>query len=73
VQNQGAEGGGGVSDEAKRDALAGASNNVNPTQTVQQNTEQQQPPSRQPGADVTNTQGPRPPTGTVVIVIRRPQ
>ena len=75
VQNQTAESGAGVSDEAKRDALNTASNTVNPTQTVQTNTEQQQTqaPSRQPGAEVTNTQGTRPPTGTVVIVIRRPQ
>ena len=75
VQNQGAEGGGGVSDEAKRDALQGASNNVNPTPTSQQNAgqPQTQPPARQPGADVTNTGDLHPPTGTVVIVIRRPQ
>jgi TolB-like protein len=74
VQNQGAAGGG-VSDEAKRDALQQASNNVNPTQTAQQNTQQQQTqaPARQPGAEVTNTQGTPPATGTVVIVIRRPQ
>ncbi len=74
VQNQGAEGGGGVSDEAKRDALSGASNNVNPTQTAQQNTEQQQPPpSRQPGPDALGTQGALPVTGRVYIVIKRPQ
>ena len=73
VQNQGAEGGGGVSDEAKREALQGASNNVNPTPTSQQNAGQPQAPARQPGAEVTNTQGTPPPTGTVVIVIRRPQ
>ncbi|MGD0484801.1 MAG: tetratricopeptide repeat protein [Gemmatimonadales bacterium] len=78
VQNQAATGGG-VTDEARRDALQQASNNVNPTQTVQQNTEQQQQqqqtqaPARQPGAEVTNTQGTPPATGTVVIVIRRPQ
>lgn len=76
VQNQGAEGGGGVTDDAKKDALLGALNSVNPTQTIIQNTDQgqpqTQPPPRQPGADVTNTQGTAPPTGTVVIVIRRP-
>lgn len=76
AQNQGAEGGSGVSDDARRDALQQASNTVNPTQTVQQNTEQQQQqtqaPSPQPGAGV-NTQGAAPATGTVVIVIRRPQ
>ena len=73
VQNQGVEGGGGVSSEEKRDALTGASNNVNPTPTSQQNAGQPQAPARQPGAEVTNTQGTPPPTGTVVIVIRRPQ
>lgn len=80
VQNQGAESGSGVTDEAKRDALQSVSNNVNPTPAQQQNAEgqqqqqpQSQPPSRQPGPDVTNTQGPVPATGTVVIVIRRPQ
>ena len=77
VQNQAAESGGGVSEDARRDAMQQATNNVTPTQTVQTNTEQtQQPtqaPDRQPGAETTNTQGPRPPTGTVVIVIRRPQ
>jgi TolB-like protein len=77
VQNQAAESGGGVSEDARRDALQQATNNVTPTQTAQTNTEQtQQPtqaPDRQPGAETTNTQGPRPPTGTVVIVIRRPQ
>jgi TolB-like protein len=77
VQNQAAESGAGVSEDARRDALQQATNNVTPTQTVQTNTEQtQQPtqaPDRQPGAETTNTQGPRPPTGTVVIVIRRPQ
>lgn len=73
VQNQGVEGGTGVSDTDKRDALNQASNNVNPTQTVQTNAEQPTAPGRQPQAETTNTQGPRPPTGTVVIVIRRPQ
>jgi TolB-like protein len=80
AQNQGATGGG-VTEEARRDALQQATNNVSPTQTVQANTEQTQQqtqsqtqaPDRQPGAETTNTQGPRPPTGTVVIVIRRPQ
>jgi hypothetical protein len=78
VQNQVAESGGGVTEDARRDALQQATNNVTPTQTVQTNTEQtQQPtqaPDRQPGAETTGTQGPRPaPTATVVIVIRRPQ
>jgi TolB-like protein len=77
VQNQGAESGSSVTEEARRDALQQATNTVTPTQTVQTNTEQTQQqsvaPNRQPGAETTNTQGPRPPTGTVVIVIRRPQ
>jgi hypothetical protein len=64
-----------VSDDAKREALQGASDNVNPTLTSQQNAgqPQTQPPARQPGPEVNNTQGAAPPTGTVVIVIRRPQ
>lgn len=77
VQNQAAEGGAGVTDEARHDALQQATDNTAPTQTAQTNTEQTQQqtqaPNRQPGAETTNTQGPRPPTGTVVIVIRRPQ
>ena len=77
VQNQAAEGGTGVTEDARRDALQQATNNVTPTQTAQTNTEQtqqqSQAPNRQPQAETTNTQGPRPPTGTVVIVIRRPQ
>ena len=77
VQNQAAESGAGVTEDVRRDALQQATNSVTPTLTIQTNTEQtQQPtqaPNRQPGAETTNTQGPRPPTGTVVIVIRRPQ
>jgi TolB-like protein len=75
-QNQVAEGGGGVTDVAKRDALLQVSNSVNPTQTVLTNADQQQQslaPSRQPQSEATNTQGTAPPTGTLVIVIRRPQ
>lgn len=76
VQNQAAEGSGGVTDEAKRDALTQTSNVVAPTATVQISSDLQQQsvaPSRQAQAETTNTQGPVPPTGTVVIVIRRPQ
>jgi TolB-like protein len=76
LQNQGAESGGGVTDVARRDALLQVSNSVNPTQTVLTNADQQQQslaPSRQPQAETTNTQGPVPPTGTLVIVVRRPQ
>ena len=77
VQNQAAESGGGVTEDARRDALQQATNNVAPTQTVQTNTEQTQQqtqaPNRQPGAETTGTQGPSVPTATVVIVIRRPQ
>jgi TolB-like protein len=77
AQNQATESGAGVTDDARRDALQQATNNVTPTQTAQTNTEQTQQqtqaPNRQPAAETTNTQGPRPPTGTVVIVIRRPQ
>jgi TolB-like protein len=77
VQNQGAESPGGVTDDAKRDALQQATNNVAPTLTVQVNSElqqQSQAPNRQAQAETTNTQGPVAlPTGTVVIVIRRPQ
>ena len=77
VENQVAESGAGVTEDSRRDALQQATDNVSPTQTAQTNTEQTQQqtqaPNRQPGAETTNTQGPRPPTGTVVIVIRRPQ
>jgi TolB-like protein len=78
VQNQASENGAGVTEDARRDALQQATNNVTPTQTAQINAEQTtqqqtQAPNRQPAAETTNTQGPRPPTGTVVIVIRRPQ
>jgi TolB-like protein len=77
VQNQVAEGGAGVTEDARRDALQQATNNVTPTITAQTNaqeTQQQtQAPNRQPAAETTNTQGPRPPSGTVIIVIRRPQ
>jgi TolB-like protein len=77
AQNQAIESGGGVTAEARQDALQQATNSVAPTPTSQANTAQtQQPtqaPDRQPVAETTNTQGPRPPTGTVVIVIRRPQ
>jgi TolB-like protein len=78
VQNQAAESGTGVTEDARRDALQQATNNVTPTQTAQTNTEQTQqqtlpPPNRDTTAETTNTAGPRPATGTVVIVIRRPQ
>ena len=75
VQNEGVEAGGGVTDDAKRDALQQASNSVAPTLTVQINSDLQQQslaPNRQAQAETTNTQGPVPLTGTVVIVIRRP-
>jgi TolB-like protein len=77
VQTQAAEGSSGVTEDARRDALQQANNSVTPTQTVQTNTEQTQQqtqaPNRQPAAETTGTQSPAPPTGTVVIVIRRPQ
>jgi TolB-like protein len=72
VQNQGAEGGG-VTDEAKNDALQQASDNVNPTPAAQQNTEQPAPPPpRQPAPEALGTQGPLPVKGWVYIVIKRP-
>jgi TolB-like protein len=76
VQNQGAESPSGVTAGAQRDALQQASNGVSPTLTVQLNSDlqqQSQAPSRQAQAEATNTQGPVPVTGTVVIWIRRPQ
>jgi len=74
--NQVVEGGGAVFEDAKRDALQQVSNSVAPTLTVQINSDLQQQslaPNRQPQAETTNTQGPAPLTGTVVIIIRRPQ
>ena len=77
VQNERVEGAGtGVTDESRRDALRESTNTVAPTQTAQ--VEQsalpsQPPPNRDTTAETTNTEGPRPATGTVVIVIRRPQ
>ncbi len=77
AQNQGTEAPGGVTDDAKRDALQQATNNVAPTTTVQVNqdlAQQSVAPNREAQAETTNTQGPvAQPTGTVVIVIRRPQ
>jgi TolB-like protein len=76
VQNEGVEGGAGAADESKRDALQAVSNSVTPTLTVQINSDLQQQslaPNRQAQAETTNTQGPVPLTGTVIIVIRRPQ
>ena len=75
VQNQAAESGAGGAEDARREALQQATNGVAPTQTAQQNAEQPptQAPNRQPGPETTNTQGPSSSTGTVVIVIRRPQ
>lgn len=70
------EGGGATVDDTKRDALQQAANSVAPTLTIQINSDLQQQslaPNRQPQAETTNTQGPVPLTGTVVIVIRRPQ
>lgn len=76
TQNERQESGGaGVSEDAKKDALSSALNNVAPSQTSQQQSEQQQstPPSqRDPTAEGTRTEGTKPPTGTVIIVIRRP-
>jgi hypothetical protein len=49
---------------------------VAPTQTSQVEQGQlqsQPPPNRDTTAETTNTEGPRPATGTVVIVIRRPR
>lgn len=80
AQNERTEGAGtgGVTDESRRDALRDASNTVTPTQTVQTDREGTQaqtlpPPNRDTTAETTNTEGARPVTGTVVIVIRRPQ
>jgi TolB-like protein len=77
VQNERVEGAGtGVTDEARRDALRESANTVAPTQTSQVEQGQlqsQPPPNRDTTAETTNTEGPRPATGTVVIVIRRPR
>jgi len=75
VQNERVEAGSGVGSEERREALQGVTGGVAPTQASQAATDQtqQQTPDRQTTAETTNTQGPRPPTGTVVIVIRRPQ
>ena len=79
VQTEREEGGGtGVPQEVQRDALRESANSVTPTQTAQTEREQSQqqtlpPPNRDTTAETTNTAGPRPATGTVVIVIRRPQ
>jgi TolB-like protein len=81
VQNQVAESGAGVTEDARLGALLQAADGIAPTLTAQVNTEQtqsqSQAPDRQPTAETTNTQGPVPPpgamVGTVVIVIRRPQ
>jgi TolB-like protein len=76
VQNERVEGAGtGVTDEVRRDALRESANTVTPTQTSQVEQGQlqsQPPPNRDTTAETTNTEGPRPATGTVVIVIRRP-
>ncbi len=69
-----------ASGDQQQAALQQATNSVNPTQTAQTNAQtgggqeqtQTQAPGRQGQAETTNTQGPRPPTGTVVIIIRRP-
>jgi len=81
VQNERVEGAGSgsVTDESRREALRDATNTVTPTQTATQEREQgqqqqsQPPTTRDPTAESTNTEGPRPATGTVVIVIRRPR
>ena len=78
VQNERVEGAGTtVTDESRREVLREATNTVTPTQTIteeRQQTQQTQPPTtRDPTAETTNTEGPRPATGTVVIVIRRPR
>ena len=80
VQNERVEGAGtSVTDEARREALRETTNTVTPTQTVTQDRDQgqqqqsQPPTTRDPTAESTNTEGPRPATGTVVIVIRRPR
>jgi len=79
VQNEHVEAAGtGVTEEVRRDALRELANSVTPTQTAQTDREQNQqqtlpPPNRDTTAETTNTAGPRPATGTVVIVIRRPQ
>ncbi|MEI8258026.1 MAG: hypothetical protein WCJ30_20305, partial [Deltaproteobacteria bacterium] len=85
VQNERIEGAGtSVTDESRRESLSETTNTVTPTQTVTQDREQgqqqqqQQPQSQPPTtrdttAESTNTEGPRPASGTVVIVIRRPR
>ncbi len=79
VQTERSEGSGaGVSEESRREVLREAAASVTPTQTVATEREQSQqqtqpPPTRDTTAETTNTEGPRPATGTVVIVIRRPR
>lgn len=80
AQNERTEGAGNtVTDDSRREALRETTNTVTPTATVVQDREQssqqqqtQPPTQRDPTAESTNTEGPRPTTGTVVIVIRRP-
>ena len=59
------------------DALANTVQTVNPTPTGQavqdvSSTPTTPPPQRDPTAEGTGTEGPKPTTGTVVIIIRRP-
>jgi TolB-like protein len=66
----------GAPSDLQNQALQNAANTVAPTQTSTQATEQgtttQPPGQRDTTAETTGGEGPRPPTGTVVIVIRRP-
>ncbi|MGD0485072.1 MAG: CsgG/HfaB family protein [Gemmatimonadales bacterium] len=82
AQNERVEGAGtSPTSDSQRAALQETTNTVTPTQVVtqdreqnQQQQQQSQPPSaRDPTAESTNTEGTRPATGTVVIVIRRPR
>lgn len=75
VQSEGQESGAAAGEESRREALREGANQVAPTQTAQaeQATAPSTPPGqRDPTAETTRTEGPRPTSGTVIIVIRRP-
>jgi hypothetical protein len=63
--------------DLQKDALTAATLAVNPTNTLELEVEKDQQPTnppvdRDPTSEATRTEGPKPVTGTVIIIIRRP-
>jgi TolB-like protein len=68
---------GATSEDLRRDALTSATLAVNPTNTLELEVQKDQQPTatprdRDPTSEATRTEGPKPVTGTVIIIIRRP-